>query len=96
MAITFPRDEDYTHLTDPVVFHARTPRGRVTCKVSVETLREADGDRNREETGRELWNRYRDMVEEAAAEMIVAGKVEPDGSVVVRDEDLEAMRRDSA
>jgi hypothetical protein len=96
MSITFPRDEDLTHLHDPVVFHAKTARGRVTCKVSVETLREADRDGNREETGRELWNRYRDMVEEAAAEKIQAGKFEPDGAIVVRDEDLEAMRRDSA
>jgi uncharacterized protein DUF1488 len=96
MTITFPRDEDQTHLPDPIVFHARTAKGRVTCMVSVETLREADGDRNKEETGHELWNRYRDMVEEAAAEKLVAGNTEPDGTIVVRDADLEAMRRDSA
>ena len=96
MSITFPHDEDHSHLGDPIVFHASTVSGRVTCQVSFATLREADGDRNRHETGRELWNRYRDMVEEAAAEKILAGKVEADGTVVVRDDDLEAMRRDSA
>ena len=60
MSITFPHDEDHSHLGDPIVFHASTVSGRVTCQVSVATLREADG------------------------------------TVLVRDDDLEAMRRDSA
>ncbi|HSV17736.1 MAG TPA: DUF1488 family protein [Casimicrobiaceae bacterium] len=96
MSITFARHEDRTHIHDPIAFYATTVDGRVLCKVSVATLRQADGDENAQETARELWNRYVDMVEEAAAEKILAGGFEPDGTIVVRDEDLEAMRRDSA
>lgn len=96
MAITFARHEDRSHLPDPIPFEATTVKGRVRCVVSVATLREADGDQYAHETPRELWNRYVDMVEEAAAGKIRAGGFEPDGTIVVRDEDLEAMRRDSA
>jgi hypothetical protein len=95
MSITFARHEDRTHLPDPIAFYANTVKGPVLCKVSVATLHQADGDARAHETARELWNRYIDMVEEAAAEKILAGRFEPDGTIVIRDDDLEAMRRDS-
>jgi hypothetical protein len=96
MSITFARHEDRSHLPDPIPFYATTVKGRVLCKVFVATLHEADGDEKAHETARELWNRYIDMVEKAAAQKILAGKFEADGTIVVRDADLEAMRRDSA
>jgi hypothetical protein len=96
MTISFPRDEDRSHMPDPITFFARTATGRVLCKVSHETLHDADRGQGADETARELWNRYVDMVEEAAAEKILNGGFEPDGTIVVRYHDLEAMRRDSA
>jgi hypothetical protein len=96
MTISFPRDEDRTHLPDPIPFYAKTVTGRVLCEVYRETLHEADRDEPVHETTRELWNRYIDMVEEAAAEKILNGEFEPDGTIVVRDADLEGIRRDSA
>ena len=96
MSISFARTEDRTHMPDPIQFFATSPKGRVLCKISHETLHDADRDENSHETVRELWNRYIDMVEEAAAEKILGGDVEPDGSIVVRLKDLEDMRRDSA
>ena len=95
MTIKFPRNEDRSHLPDPISFYADTPAGRILCKVFRETLHEADRDENAHETARELWNRYIDMIEEAAAEKILDGRFEADGTIVVRDEDLERMRRDS-
>lgn len=95
MTIKFPRNEDRSHLPDPIPFYADTPAGRVRCKVFRETLHEADRDENAHETTRELWNRYIDMIEEAAAEKILDGRFEADGTIIVRDEDLERMRRDS-
>ncbi len=83
-------------MPDPIAFFARTATGRVLCKVSHETLHAADRGQGAHETARELWNRYVDMIEEAAAEKILNGGFEPDGTIVVRYEDLEAMRRDSA
>jgi hypothetical protein len=96
MTISFARNEDRSHMPDPIPFFATSPSGKVLCKVPHETLHDADRDENAHETIRELWNRYVDMVEEAAAEKILNGDFEPDGSIVVRSDDLEAMRRDSA
>ena len=96
MSISFARNEDRSHMPDPIPFFATTPKGRVPCKISHETLHDADGDENAHETIRELWNRYIDMAEEAASEKILSGGFEPDGSIVVRLKDLEDMRRDSA
>ena len=96
MSISFARTEDRSHMPDPIQFVATSPRGKVSCKISHETLHGADRDENSHETIRELWNRYIDMVEEAAAEKILDGGFEPDGSIVVRLKDLEDMRRDSA
>ena len=83
-------------MPDPIPFFAKTATGRVLCKVAHETLHSADRDRSGEETTRELWNRYIDMLEEAAAEKILDGAFEPDGTIVITFDDLEAMRRDSA
>ena len=95
MPIFFPRDEDRAHLPDPIQFFAETETGRVLCKISYETLQDADRDGGRQETERELWNRYVDFVEEVAEEKILDGQFEPDGSIVVRYADIERVRRDA-
>ena len=63
------------------------------CKVSHATLHGADRDTAGKETIQELWNRYIDFVEDVAARRIELGYFERDGSIVVRDEDLEQARR---
>ena len=93
MRITFPRAEKRTGLPDPIEFIAVEKKRRIVCKVSHATLHEADRDSSGRETTQELWNRYIDFVEDVAARRIELGYFESDGSVVVRDSDLEQARR---
>lgn len=96
MRITFPRSEKRTGLLDPIEFLAVEKRRRIVCKVSHATLHEADRDGSGKESIQELWNRYIDFVEDVAARRIELGYFERDGSIVVRDEDLEQSRRAAA
>ncbi len=93
MRITFPRDEKRARLSDPIEFYAVERKRRILCKVSHATLHEADRDITGKETTQELWNRYIDFVEDVAARRIELGYFERDGSVIVRDQDLEQARR---
>ena len=91
--ITFPRSEKRAKLTDPIEFVAVERKRRIVCRVSHATLHDADRDLSGKETIQELWNRYIDFVEDVAARRIELGYFERDGSVIVRDEDLEQARR---
>jgi uncharacterized protein DUF1488 len=93
MRISFPRAENRTHLPDPIEFYAVEKRRRILCRVSHATLHDADRDSSGSETIQELWNRYIDFVEDVAARRIELGYFERDGSITVRDEDLEQARR---
>jgi len=93
MRITFPRTHSRTKLPDPIEFVALERKRRIVCKVSHATLHDADRDASGKETIQELWNRYIDFVEDVAARRIELGYFERDGSVVVRDADLEQARR---
>jgi hypothetical protein len=93
MRITFPRSEKRVTLPDPIEFFAVERKRRILCKVSHATLHAADRDGMGKETIQELWNRYIDFVEDVAARRIELGYFERDGSIVVRDEDLEQSRR---
>jgi hypothetical protein len=93
MRITFPRSENRARLNDPVEFIAIERKRRIVCKVSHATLHNADRDISGKETIQELWNRYIDFVEDVAARRIELGYFEGDGSIVVRDVDLEQARR---
>ena len=66
---------------------------RILCKVTHATLHDADRDGARKETIHDLWNRYIDFVEDVAARRIELGYFESDGSIFVRDSDLEQARR---
>ncbi len=92
MRISFPR-EHRTNLPDPIEFYAVERKRRVLCRVSHATLHAADRDSTGKETIQELWNRYIDFVEDVAARRIELGYFERDGSITVRDEDLEQARR---
>jgi hypothetical protein len=91
--ITFPRSENRAKLPDPIEFFAVEKKRRILCKVTHATLHNADRDASGKETIQELWNRYIDFVEDVAARRIELGYFERDGSIVVRDEDLEQARR---
>jgi hypothetical protein len=93
MRITFPRSEKRDKLPDPIEFYAVEKKRRILCRVSHATLHDADRDATGKETIQELWNRYIDFVEDVAARRIELGYFERDGSIVVRDEDLEQARR---
>ena len=93
MRISFPRAENRTNLPDPIEFYAVEKRRRILCRVSHATLHDADRDTMGKETIQELWNRYIDFVEDVAARRIELGYFERDGSITVRDEDLEQARR---
>jgi hypothetical protein len=93
MRVTFPRSENRTTLSDPIRFTAVEGKRRIVCKVAQATLLAADRNATGRETIHELWNRYIDFVEDVAARIIELGYFEPDGSVVVRDKDLERARR---
>jgi len=93
MRISFPRTEKRAKLTDPIEFLAVEKKRRIVCRVSHATLHGADRDLSGNETIQELWNRYIDFVEDVAARRIELGYFERDGSIVVRDEDLEQARR---
>lgn len=95
MRITFPRDRPRGKLTDPILFQAVEGRRRIVCKIAHATLHYADRDSAGKEPIQELWNRYRDFAEDVAARRIELGYLESDGSVVVRDDDLERVRRES-
>jgi hypothetical protein len=96
MRITFPRTENRAKLPDPIEFYALEKKRRILCRVSHATLRDADRDGNGTASIQELWNRYVDFVEDVAARRIELGYFERDGSIVVRDEDLEQSRRAAA
>ena len=96
MRITFPRAENRAKLPDPIEFIAIERKRKITCKVSHATLHDADRDGAGKATIHELWNRYIDFVEDVAARRIELGYFERDGSIVVRDEDLEQSRRAAA
>lgn len=96
MRITFPRAENRAKLPDPIEFVALERKRKITCKVSHATLHDADRDGKGKATIHELWNRYIDFVEDVAARRIELGYFERDGSIVVRDEDLEQSRRAAA
>jgi hypothetical protein len=91
--ITFPRSENRARLPDPIEFFAVEKKRRILCKVTHATLHNADRDTSGKETIQELWNRYIDFVEDVAARRIELGYFERDGSIMVRDEDLEQARR---
>jgi hypothetical protein len=93
MRIHFPRSEKRVTLPDPIEFFAVERKRRILCKVSHATLHAADRDGTAKETIQELWNRYIDFVEDVAARRIELGYFERDGSIMVRDEDLEQSRR---
>jgi hypothetical protein len=93
MRISFPRAENRTKLPDPIEFYAVERKRRILCRVSHATLHDADRDGAGSETIQELWNRYIDFVEDVAARRIELGYFERDGSITVRDEDLEQARR---
>jgi hypothetical protein len=93
MRVTFPRSEKRTTLPDPILFMAVEGKRRIICKVAHSTLHGADRDAAGRETIHELWNRYIDFVEDVAARIIELGYFESDGSVIVRDKDLERARR---
>ena len=95
MRITFPR-EHRAKLTDPIEFYAVERKRRILCRVSHATLHDADRDGTSKASIQELWNRYIDFVEDVAARRIELGYFERDGSIVVRDEDLEQSRRAAA
>jgi Protein of unknown function (DUF1488) len=96
MRITFPRTENRAKLPDPIEFYALEKKRRILCRVSHATLHDADRDGNGKASIQELWNRYVDFVEDVAARRIELGYFERDGSIVVRDEDLEQSRRAAA
>ena len=96
MRIAFPRGESRGKLTDPIEFLAVERKRRIVCRVSHATLHDADRDAAGKATIQELWNRYIDFVEDVAARRIELGYFERDGSIVVRDEDLEQSRRAAA
>jgi len=91
--ITFPRSENRARLPDPIEYFAVEKKRRILCKVTHATLHNADRDPSGKETIQELWNRYIDFVEDVAARRIELGYFERDGSIMVRDEDLEQARR---
>jgi hypothetical protein len=91
--ITFPRTEKRAKLTDPIAFVAVERKRPIVCRLSLTTLHDADRALTGTETIQELWNRYIDFVEDVAARRIELGYFERDGSVIVRDEDLEQARR---
>ena len=93
MRISFPRAEHRDKLPDPIEFYAVEKKRRILCRVSHATLHAADRDSTGKETIQELWNRYVDFVEDVAARRIELGYFERDGSITVRDEDLEQARR---
>jgi len=93
MRVTFPRSENRATLPDPIQFTAVEGKRRIVCKVSHATLLGADRDAAGAEPVRDLWNRYIDFVEDVAARIIELGDFESDGSVIVRDKDLERARR---
>ncbi len=96
MRITFPRTENRAKLPDPIEFQALEKKRRILCRVSHATLRSADRDSGGKASIQELWNRYVDFVEDVAARRIELGYFERDGSIAVRDEDLEQSRRAAA
>ncbi|MEO8345203.1 MAG: DUF1488 family protein [Betaproteobacteria bacterium] len=96
MRIAFPRGESRGKLTDPIEFLAVERKRRIVCRVSHATLHDADRDSGGKATIHELWNRYIDFVEDVAARRIELGYFERDGTIVVRDEDLEQSRRAAA
>jgi hypothetical protein len=93
LRVTFPRSVNRTKMPDPIEFFAVEKKRRILCKVTHATLHNADQDASGKETIQELWNRYIDFVEDVAARRIELGYFERDGSIVVRDEDLEQARR---
>lgn len=93
MRITFPRSEKRSKLPDPIEFLAVERKRRIVCRVSHATLHGANRSAAGKETIQELWNRYIDFVEDVAARRIELGYFEHDGSIIVRDEDLEQARR---
>ena len=93
MKITFPRTEHVGKLSDPIEFRAVEKKRHIICRVSHATLHHADRDNGGKATIHELWNRYIDFVEDVAARRIELGYFENDGSIVVREEDLEQARR---
>jgi Protein of unknown function (DUF1488) len=95
MRISFPRAETKTPLSDPIQFFAIEGKRRIVCKISHAALHYADRDAADKEPIQALWNRYIDFAEDVAARRIELGYFESDGSVVVRDDDLERVRRES-
>jgi hypothetical protein len=95
MRISFPRNENRNTLSDPIRFFAVEGKRRILCKISHAALHYADRDNAGRGPIQELWNRYIDFAEDVAARRIELGYFESDGSVVVRDDDLERVRRES-
>ena len=93
MTINFPRSENRSKLPDPIEFIAVERKRRIVCRVSHATLHDADRDTSGKVSTEELWKRYIDFVEDVAARRIELGYFESDGSIDVRDEDLEQARR---
>jgi len=84
--ILFPTRECWNPVTEVVTVAAQANKQRVLCRVSLQILTDKFGAQN--EAPLPYVARHRAAIQDAARRLIESGAYEPDGSVVIRAQDL--------
>ena len=87
MNIEFPDEETWDSSTGMVKFPADCNGNRILCAITIEALTDHFGaERGSDKIG--PFQTSRMVIEQAAEQMIWAGRIEDDGSVVLRSSDF--------
>lgn len=85
--LIFPDEQSHRDIDDTIVFWGQDGEKRVRCRISREALDDhfSDRDRLRPEAA---FKKYRGDIEALARKRYLSGQLEPDGSVLIRTEDI--------
>ena len=85
--LVFPDQEFRSDIDERIIFWGQDGEKRVRCMISREALDDhfSDGDRLRQEAA---FKKYRSDIEALARKKYLLGQLEPDGSVLVRTNEI--------
>lgn len=85
--LIFTDEQSHRDMDDTIIFWGQDGEKRVRCRISREALDDhfSDGDKLRPEAA---FKKYRSDIEALARKKYLLGQLEPDGSVLIRTEDV--------
>ena len=90
-SIEFPdKRERYDSDRDVVLFSGRTTRGEISCAISREALVDYCEIKGKDRRALlSAFRKYRQQIENIARKKVSARQLEPDGSLLIRNEDMQ-------